>query len=207
MAALSGISHFAMESQWGWQAKFSFDIDDLLRGMEKSLRTVVEKRPDCRRLTFCIPCDLPDAVEEGKRKSARQKFEDRKKSWRKRIYGAERVRIELWSEGDLLERLVRHPGQRGITRFFWNREVFSPEWCTQRMEIVRDRVGKRYRPELHVDVPVSFALEGLALSESYWRRLRDVRDAVIDRADRVSRITLQRPGCNTGIAPPQKETC
>ena len=176
---------FRNGSQWGWQAKFSFDIDDLLRGMEKSLRTVVEKRPDCRRLTFCIPCDLPDAVEAGKRKSARQKFEDRKKSWRERIDGAERVRIELWSEGDLLERLVRHPGQRGITRFFWNREVFSPEWCTQRMEIVRDRVGKRYRPELHVDVPVSFALEGLALSENYWRRLRDVRDAVIDKADRV----------------------
>ena len=153
--------------------------------MEKSLRTVVEKRPDCRRLTFCIPCDLPDAVEGGKRKSARQKFEDRKKSWRKRIDGAERVRIELWSEGDLLERLVRHPGQRGITRFFWNAEVFSPEWCTQRMEIVRDRVGKRYRSELHVDVPVSFALEGLALSENYWRRLRDIRGAVIDKADRV----------------------
>lgn len=96
--------------QWGWQVKYSFDIDNLLKGMEKFLKTVVEKRPNCRRLTFCIPFDLPVASEAGKRKSARQKFEDKKKSWRKRIPGAERVCIELWSEGNLLERLVQHPG-------------------------------------------------------------------------------------------------
>lgn len=63
----------------GMQAKFSFDVDSLLNGMEQSLKTVVNKRTDCRRLTFCIPFDLPDAVEAGKRKSARQRFEDRKK--------------------------------------------------------------------------------------------------------------------------------
>ena len=176
---------FRNGSQWGWQAKFSFDVDSLLNGMEQSLKTVVNKRPDCRRLTFCIPFDLPDAVEAGKRKSARQRFEDRKKSWRNRIPGADRVRIELWSEGDLLQRLVRHPGQRGIARFFWDREVFSPEWCAQRMAIVRDMAGGRYRPELHVDVPVSFALEGLSLSENYWRRFRGSRDTVIEVADRV----------------------
>lgn len=28
--------------QWGWQAKYSFDIDTLLRGMERSLKTVVK---------------------------------------------------------------------------------------------------------------------------------------------------------------------
>ena len=171
--------------QWGWQAKFSFDVDSVLNGMEKSLRTVVKKRPECRRLTFCIPFDLPDAVDEGKRKSARKKFEDRKESWRNRIPGADQVHIELWSGGDLLQRLVRHPGQRGITRFFWNSEVFSSEWCAQRMSIIRDRARRRYRPELHVDVPVSFALEGLALSDNYWRRFRGARNAVIEAAGRI----------------------
>ena len=71
--------------QWGWQAKFTFDINTLLNLMEKSLKTVVEKRPNCRKLTFCIPFDLPDAPGVGERKSARQKFEDRKRSWRSRI--------------------------------------------------------------------------------------------------------------------------
>jgi len=76
--------------QWGWQAKYTFDIDTLLKLMERSLKTVVEKRPSCRRLTFCIPFDLPDAPGSGERKSARQKFEDRKTRWRERIPGASR---------------------------------------------------------------------------------------------------------------------
>ena len=172
-------------TQWGWQAKYSFDTDSLLQGMEKSLKTVVEKRPDCRRLTFCIPFDLPDAVEAGKRESARQRFEDRKKSWSNRIPGADRVRIELWPEGDLLQRLVRHPGQRGITRFFWDKEIFSPEWCAHRMAITHEVAGRRYTPELHINLPVSFALEGLAMSEAYWHRFRDARNRVLRAADRI----------------------
>lgn len=171
--------------QRGWQAKYSFNIDSLLQGMEKSLKTIVEGRSNCRRLTFCIPFDLPDAVESGKHKSARQKFEDKKTSWRNRIPGADRVRIELWSAGDILERLVRHPDQRGIARFFWDKEIFSPEWCDRRMQITHEQAGGRYTPELHVDLPVSFALEGLAMSEVYWQRLRYVRDSVVRALERI----------------------
>lgn len=171
--------------QWGWQAKYSFTIDSLLQGMEKSLKTIVEGRSNCRRLTFCIPFDLPDAVEGGKRKSARQKFEDKKTSWRNHIPGADRVRIELWSAGDILERLVRHPDQRGIAKFFWDQEIFSPEWCDRRMQVTHKQAGGRYTPKLHVDLPVSFALEGLAMSEVYWQRLRDVRDSVVRALERI----------------------
>ena len=177
--------------EWGWQAKFTFHIDTVLRLMEKSLRTVVKSRPNCRKLTFCIPFDLSDAPGKGKWKSARQKFEDRKGSWRKRISGANQVRIELWSAGELLERLVGHPSQRGMKRFFWDEEIFSPDWCAQRVAIAVEAAGARYSPELHIDLPVAFALEGLALSEAYWQKFRDLRGAVIIAANHieVSRYT------------------
>ena len=175
--------------QWGWQAKFTFEIDTLLKLMEKSLKTVVEKRPKCRRLTFCIPFDLPAAPGTGERKSARQKFEDRKKSWRARIPGADRVRTELWSEGDLLQSLVGHPNQRGIEKFFWDKEVFSPDWCAKRMKKTVREAGGRYTPELHIDLPVAFALEGLARSETYWKRFRARRGAVLKAA---SHLTVSR---------------
>ena len=152
--------------------------------MEKSLKTVVQRRPKCRRLTFCIPFDLPDAPEEGKRKSARQKFEDRKKSWRRRIPHADRVRIELWSAGDLLQRLVGHPCQRGIEWFFWNKEVFSLDWCAKRVATTVQAAGERYSPELHVDLPVAFALEGLARSDVYWQKYRALRGAVVIAASK-----------------------
>ena len=175
--------------QWGWQAKFTFEIDTLLKLMEKSLKTVVEKRPKCRRLTFCIPFDLPDAPGTGKRKSARQKFEDRKKRWPDRIPGAERVRIELWSAGDLLQRLVVHRNQGGIVKFFWDKEVFSADWCKQRLSTSVKAAGERYSPELHVDLPVAFSLEGLARSEAYWQSFRSRRGAVLKAA---SHLTVSR---------------
>lgn len=171
--------------QWGWQAKFTFDITNLLRLMEQSLKTVVKKRPRCRKLTFCIPFDLPDAPADGEHKSARQKFDDRKKRWRERIPGADRVRIELWSEGDLLQRLASNPAHRGISWFFWDEEVFSPEWCTKRQEIAISFAGERYSPELHVDLPVAIAFEGLAQTENFWERYRARRNAVLTASDDI----------------------
>jgi hypothetical protein len=164
--------------EWGWQAKYSSNIDTLLKLMEKSLKTVVDKRPNCRRLTFCIPFDLPDAPGGNERKSARQKFEDRKKSWRKRLPGATRVTVELLSAGQLLERLTAHPNERGIAWFFWDQEVFSQEWLNKRLSVTVKLAGERYSPELHVNLPVAFATEGLAGSPLFWARYRERRTAV-----------------------------
>lgn len=171
--------------EWGWQAKFSTDIDSLLKLMEVSLRTVIKKRPRCRRLTFCIPIDLSDQPAAGKRKGARQKFEDRKKQWRKRISGADRVTIELWGEGALLQRLNGHPNQRGISWFFWDQEIFTREWCEKRLAVTVQAAGERYTPELHVDLPVAFSLEGLAQRKTFWQSYRRHRERVAKLAKRV----------------------
>ena len=157
--------------------------------MEKSLRTVVQERPTCRKLTFCIPFDLPDAPGKGKRKSARQKFEDRKKSWCRRIPHADRVQIQLWSAGDLLQRLVGHPSQRGMEWFSWDREIFSLDWCAERVATTVQAAGERYNPELHVNLPVAFALEGLACSEVYWQKHRALRGAVVIAASKTMSLT------------------
>ncbi|KKL12317.1 hypothetical protein LCGC14_2536970, partial [marine sediment metagenome] len=153
--------------------------------MEKSLKTVVSRRPNCRRLTFCIPFDLPDALTGKARKSARQRFEDRKVSWKKRIAGADRVRIELWSQGELVERLTNHPEQRGKTWFFWEKEVLSPDWCRNRLDMTIKAAGERYSPELHIDLPVAFAFDGLAGSAPFWSQYRRKRGAVLRMADRL----------------------
>lgn len=172
--------------EWGYQAKYTFNTTSLLGLMEASLKTVVKKRPNCRRLIFIIPYDLPDAPGQGERKSAQQKFEDRRKNWKTRIAGAKRVRIELISGGKLLERLAAHPAHRGISWFFWHEDVFSPEWCAKRLAITVEAAGKRYSPELHVKLPVAFALEGLAGSETFWDRYYRRRLAVIAAGRRVS---------------------
>lgn len=175
----NGIEH-------GWQAKYTTDTKILLDLMERSLKTVVKRRPNCRRLTFCIPYDLPDAPGEDERKSARQKYEDRKVAWRSRIDGADRVAIELWQAGDLLDRLAL-PQHRGRQWFFWGREVFSPEWCRERIAATVEAAGDRYSPQLHVQLPVAFALEGLGRTNVFWDRYRHRRDEVRKAARDLSR--------------------
>jgi hypothetical protein len=183
-AGLEWYVKFGNGVEWGWQAKYSFEIDDLLKEMEDSLKAVCKKRPNCRRLTFCIPFDLPDGRQGKERKSAREKFEDRTKSWRKRIAGAERVTIELWTEGKLLERLAR-PERRGIEWFFWSVEAFGPAWFRQRLEVTTRIAGNRYSPELNIEIPVAFALEGLGRSEAFLTRYRHVRGAVVKASRRL----------------------
>ena len=164
--------------EWGWQAKYSFTTDTLLDQMRASLKTVCEKRPKCRRLTFCIPYDLPEGIEGKERKSALQKFEDRKKKWRETIPGANRVTIDLWGSGALLERL-NSPDNAGKAWFFWDQHVFSPAWCRERLRITTEAAGERYSPELNVELPVAFSFEGLARSPEYWQRYRSRRAKIV----------------------------
>jgi hypothetical protein len=141
--------------EWGWQAKYSFKVDDVLKLIEKSLRTVVDKRPKCRRLTFCIPFDLPDARGPKERKSARQKFEDRKKSWRARISGADRVTIGLISASELLDRLSSHPaeggpgGRRTVAAFRTERPSGAPActFCYHRCYHATNSAARRRRSQ------------------------------------------------------------
>jgi hypothetical protein len=183
-AGLEWYFKFGNGVEWGWQAKYSFEIDDLLKEMEDSLKAVCKKRRNCRRLTFCIPFDLPDARQGKERKSAREKFEHRKDRWRERIDGASRVTIELWTEGELVERLAR-PEHRGIEWFFWSAEAFGPAWFRKRLEVTTRTAGNRYSPELNVEIPVAFALEGLGRSEGFLRQYRRARGAVIKTARRL----------------------
>jgi hypothetical protein len=164
--------------EWGWQVKYSKNIDSLIGLMEDSLKAVVDKRPRCTRLTFCIPFDLPDSPDTRRqRKSARKKFEDWKVAVRPRVEGADKVKIELLQAGDLLERLAT-PANRGRIWFFWDREAFGREWCRERFEVAKKAAGRRYSATLNVELPVAFALEGLGRSElfieQYTQRRKDL---------------------------------
>ena len=186
-------------TEWGWQAKYVFDIDNLLRLMERTLRTVAGKRPKCRRLTFCIPFDLSDDPGPGSRKSARRKFEDRKLRWEDRIAGADQIEIHLWSAGDLLTQLSGHPNHRGIEWFFWNEEVFSLAWLQRRHDVIMRAVGQRYSPQLHVELPVSFALKGLGRSPGYWQRFRRPHQAVLTAARSLDLIDSSEPVTSSAL--------
>lgn len=154
------------DTEWGWQVKYTFGIDEFLKLATDTLATVTAERPNCVRLTFCIPFDLPDVISKKKNGgragySAVEKFERWCDTRGSRIPGSERIEILLWSGGDLLSRL-NDTSNRGRAWFFWDQEVLSLEWCRRRIDSARAAAGPRYSDELNIEMPISAAIDGLA---------------------------------------------
>jgi hypothetical protein len=154
-------------AQWGWQAKYIFDIGSLLSAMTVTVRRVVKERPELVRLTFCIPWNLPAGTSGRQRVSARQKYENKVTAWKRDIKGCENIEFLLVQESDLLARLAlpKHAGRRW---FWWNEPYFGSDWLQRHLQKQADIAGERYRPELQVDLPIQDDLAGLGFSATYF---------------------------------------
>ena len=153
----------------GWQAKYIFDISSLLTNMTKSLQTVVAKRPEVKKLTFVIPWNLPDG-RSSKGKSARQKFIERVEYWQKNMDGAENIEFDLFGESELVSLLAR-PEHCGRLLFFLGQQILSKESLRQMHTRASDIAGHRYRPELHIDIPIQKEIEILGLGGDFFEEL------------------------------------
>jgi hypothetical protein len=167
--------------EWGWQAKFIFDIDSLLSGMTTTVRRVAKERPDLTRLTFCIPWNLPAGTSGKERVSARQKYENKVQVWRKSIAGANRIDFQLIQGSDLLDRLAlaKH---RGRQWFWFNQPYLGLEQLEEFRQTQAQVAGPRYRPDLQVDLPIAGDLHALGFSDRYLELLHDQRAKLVSAA-------------------------
>ncbi|QYB04263.1 ATP-binding protein [Rhodococcus sp. USK10] len=179
------------DTEWGWQVKYTFGIDDFLKLATDTLETVVAERPNCVRLTFCIPFDLPDVVPKtrGRRtgSSAVEKFERWRDQREAKVPGSERIEILLWPGGDLLTRL-NDPSNRGRAWFFWDQDVLSLSWCRQRVDSARAVAGPRYSEELHIEMPIAAAIDGLARAPRFRRDRKLLQTSFNSAANGLLRV-------------------
>lgn len=85
-------------TEWGWQAKHVHGIEAHLTAMTNSVHRVAKERPSLRKLTFVISWNLAtnNAGKGGReRKSQRQKYEDKIKTWLQVISGANKIEFDL----------------------------------------------------------------------------------------------------------------
>lgn len=170
-------------TEWGWQAKHVEGIDTLLTAMTDSVKRVAKERPELRKLTFAISWNLATGTSGGERKSQRQKYEDKVKTWQAAIPGADKIEFELVQESDLLDELAK-PEHNGRRWFWWDHVVLGRDWLEQRYQEQADAAGEKYRPDLQVDIPIQEDLLALGFDESvlatFDRLRRDVISAVAD---------------------------
>jgi hypothetical protein len=160
----------AGSEQWGWQAKYIWDIESLLSAMTGTVNRVVLERPTLTKLTFCIPWNLPAGTRGGERTSARQKYDSKIETWKSTIPGAEKIEFELVQGSDLLDRLAQ-PQHAGRQWFWWNERYLGPDWLATFQREQSEVAGDRYRPDLQVDVPIQEDLSALGFADSYFEEL------------------------------------
>ncbi len=189
----AGLECYRLErdgSETGWQAKYLFDFGSEEAGqITVSFDQAVEKHPALTRFIVCLPFDLSDGRREA-RKSQRDRWND----W---VYARETaiaprvVTIELWGGFQLTERLSRHdPLYVGRCTYWFERLHFSQEWFRERFEITRAALGRRYTPELNVELPIRQALLGFARNPAFIQQILGWADEL----DEVGHHTLREIG-------------
>ena len=134
----------------GWQAKYVFNIDSLLKQATDSLITALKIHSKLTQYVLCIPFDLTGPTgRQGL--SGYEKFEN----WQKeQVYKAaienRQLTIEAWPAFKLRDLLLEHDASGGIREFFFNQQILTTEWFSEHLDLAKETAGPRYTPELNV---------------------------------------------------------
>lgn len=154
---------------WGWQAKYLFRLSSSeISQLDESFRAALSEHPTLTRYVFVMPYNLPSR-RPPRGKSAQQRFDDAVERWQELALDQGRsVEIVYVGESRLVDILIR-PEQAGRVRYWFDTLLLSTEWLSEKTALVVDAAGPRYTPEVNLDLPVGFALEGLGRTEAFDR--------------------------------------
>lgn len=135
----------------GWQAKYVFDVNALIRQLDVSLNTALKIHPTLIRYIVCFPFDLTGPTGRQGR-SGQEKFEEwRKKHERKAAAKGCKLTIEAWDASKLRSIILDLDISGGLRFYFFNEEVLTEKWFSNHLELVKANAGPRYTPELNVE--------------------------------------------------------
>ena len=201
-------------SEYGWQAKFFFSLGKAQWSqIEESFKTALEKHPKLAKYIVCVPLDRPDpriTVTKGNRagksnKSLMDRWNEKVALWKDLAEKQGRiVDIEFWGDSEIFDRLSKEEN-RGRKYFWFNEESFSKEWFADRLEQSIANLGKRYTPELNVDLPIAEIFDGLSGGSFFYKHFYECINQVLSNRDKINckdypeDIELQRKGISNEI--------
>lgn len=152
--------------EYGWQAKYFFSMDDSQwNQIEKSFKRAIETHPKLIKYFICIPLDRQDP--RDKKKWFMNKWDEKTKSW---ATHAKQKDIDIdfvyWGSSELIDflSLESHAGRK---LFWFSRDEFSDNWFKNQVEENIKNLGKRYTPELNVELEISKHFDALSRNDRY----------------------------------------
>lgn len=187
-AGVECFTRLASGEEIGWQVKYYSKADSSLFGsLDNSIDTALKKHPRLSTYIVCIPFDLSDA-RTARAKSPLQNWEERRRRWIKAAaHDGRRLKIELWGESQIKERLGRDdPAYSGRLLFWFDQEALTPAWFREKFKKACADLGQRYTPETNVELPIRRNLLAFARDPS----LNDIVEKWTHKLQEVGRRTV-----------------
>ena len=189
----------------GWQAKYIFDINRLLRKATASLETALQVHDSLTRYVLCFPFD-PTGPTRRRGKSELEKLDD----WKARAELeasklGRNLTVEFWRADELRSRLLDIDRSGGIRAFFFNETILSPEWFEQHLKRAAKAAGPRYTPELNVKTQLHSWFDAFGLTDEWAEQFSRKLKACFRQRNRVT-LALERTK-EDGLVPAWPKSC
>ena len=180
------------DGRCGWQAKYVFTTDALIRQASKSLTTARAVHPTLARFVLCFPFD-PTGPTSRRGRSGTEKLND----WRSEQEDAARSNgrqlvIEVWSLSTLRELLLDHDPFGGLRFFFFGTLSFSDDWFADDLQRAFATAGPRYTPELNVETDLYKWIAAFG-RETSWAEAVATNLSPIREAEKSLGYVLRQP--------------
>jgi hypothetical protein len=168
--------------EWGWQAKYIFNLQRVKAALDESVATAIKLHPKLTQYFICLPFDLTGPTARPG-KSQRERFDDYRAEWEAhaRAEGL-RTSFSLLTPSTLLDDLHSFDPEGGRLRYWFDATVLGDDWFKRHLEEVKASAYPRYTPELRIQTPLAEALEALGLTDEWFEsltgRLKDFRNVL-----------------------------
>ncbi|MBP3366068.1 MAG: hypothetical protein J6K96_03635 [Treponema sp.] len=165
-------------SEIGLQTKYwennSFGTSEITQ-LSKSLETAINNHPNLKIYYISIPFNLTGVVAEGKRgKSQTEKF----KSWKNDCEAKYKTKIILWDATSLSDLLHKHDVSGGLYSYWFDSNCLSQENYIRYSKSIIAQAGKRYTPELNVQVPLYNILKYFSENDELHKDFNNINNLI-----------------------------
>jgi hypothetical protein len=171
--------------EWGWQAKYVWDFDRLVRDLNSSFLTAVKLHPRLKRYAMCIPFDLTGLTARGEGQV--EKFSRNVAAWEAAAATqGVTVQVELETATTLRGHVITRDPGGGIAEYFFNTTALTDGWFAKHLAEVLGTAGPRYTRELDVETELATAFSALGRNDDFFTDALTWTDLLKENIARLS---------------------
>lgn len=173
---------FADDRVWGWQSKFFPDAfgSSEVSQLKKSFSAALKNFPSLERYYVAVPRNFSGRAEGDQDTQTKNWIGFKTWCSDEAAKTSMKVEILLWDESYFVSKLQSNQALYAGMRLYWfDDKVFTDEWFADQLEKSLSYIGRRYRPDDHVNVKISDTISVLRRDDFFSHRYQGVQDSLL----------------------------